>query len=257
MPKVARAFLGLLIALGGCDGGNPVSPTAAPPQRPVRPQDPRFEDAFWGQLVYDRYEDSAAGLSSISWVLDAPMNLYIRTTDELGRRALFGNGLAQMIDAAPRLGRELSGRNIIGRVESGPMDPGERLGWILLTPETSLESDACGQAYIGANPGRIWISTDYYGHCLDLEVFAHELGHALGFWHVDPDVYTRAVMRPGGWFADRGQYRYSDREVYYARLAYEVGSHAPYCGWPYGSACGSGQSSGSSRPAVRPPVIVD
>lgn len=227
-----------------------------PPQRPVRPQDPRFEDAFWRQLVYDRYEDPVT-VNPISWVLDAPMNLYIRTTDELGRRALFGNGLTQMIDAAPRFGRELSGRNVIGRVEAGPADPGERRGWILLTPHTSLEDDACGLAHVGADPGRIQLSTDYDGHCLDLEVFAHELGHALGFWHVDPNVYTRAVMRPGGWFADRGQYRYSAREVYHAQLAYEVGPRAAYCGWPYGSTCGSGQSLGFSRPAVRPPVVVD
>lgn len=276
----------LLILLGGCGGGSPVAPSdPAPPEpaptdptppdstppeptptdptpseptpsEPTRPQDARFHETFWSQMVFDRYEVPFAP-NPVSLVLDAPMNLYIKTTDERGRLALFGNGLAQMIDEAPRYGRELSGRNIIGRVESGRANPGERRGWILLTLHTDLGDDVCGLVSVGANPGRIRLSTGYDGHCLDLEVFAHELGHALGFWHVDPNVFVRAVMRPRGVFANRGQYRYSGREKYHAQLAYEVGRGATDCGWPYGGACAGRRSLGFDRPAAGAPVIVN
>ena len=94
----------------------------------------------------------------------------------------------------------------------------------------------CGRASVGANPGTIWLNADSRA-CLDLEVYAHELGHALGFFHVDPRVYPNAVMKPQGWRHNSGQYRFTGQEKYHARLAYEVGRGHEYCGWPFQRVC--------------------
>ena len=155
-------------------------------------------------------------------VLDASvMHLYIATTTHTGRRALFGEGLAQMIEWAPTYGRQLSGREIIGQIRTGPYPEVARHsnrhepGWIYVFPETDLPGlrNRCGQAGVGTNPGSIELNADN-PNCLDLEVFAHELGHALGFYHVDPSVYPHAVMKPGGWRHNSGQYRFSAQEKY-------------------------------------------
>ena len=87
-----------LAILAGCDKETarrrPVGPTPLPPPPPpidVRPVDPRFNDQFWQQLVFDVFDDSRYGWDQIT-VIDRPavMRLYIATTTPAGRRVLFG-----------------------------------------------------------------------------------------------------------------------------------------------------------------------
>ena len=135
----------------------------------------------------------------------------------------------------PYYAGQLSGVRYTGRIESGPTDPGKRQGWIRVTPEW-LGEDKCGDARVGGNPGLIRLNLRW-SQCLDLEVFAHELGHAMGFWHVDPRLFPRAVMKQRGWQHNSGQYRFTNREIYHAQLAYEVGRGERYCGWPFQATC--------------------
>ena len=217
--------------------------------------DARFNDQFWRQFVFRGYEEPAGVSSAQSWVHPGrrvSMNLYIKTTDPDGRVVLFGGGLRQMIEETPHYVRQLSGLRYTGRIESGPTDPGERQGWLRVTPEW-LGENSCGQAYVGANPGHIQLNVRW-SQCLDLEVFSHELGHALGFFHVDPRLFSRAVMKPWGWQHNSGQYRFTAREIYHARLAYEVGRGQPYCGWPFQVTCTRRWV--SSLSLGRPPIVV-
>ena len=233
------------------------TPTQPPaPSVAVRPVDARFTDTFWQQFAYDAFDYHAQFRTRPLRVLDASvMRLYIATTTDTGRRMLFGNGLAQMMEWAPTYGRQLSGRNIIGEIRTGSYQEVDRHrtrnepGWIYVLLETDLSG--CGLASVGANPGIIELNANNT-NCLDLEVFAHELGHALGFFHLDPSVYPNALMRTGSWQGDLGDYRFSGREKYHARLAYEVGRGEEYCGWPFQASC-------TRRGALRSlaPLVID
>ena len=203
-------FIAALLATTGCGESNPVRPSpitptpvvlTPPPPIDVRPVDPRFDDRLWQQLVFGQFTPGEWSRDRV-WVLDASvMHLYIATTTDTGQRTLFGGGLEQMIEEAPAYGRALSGRSIIGQVRTGSYQEvashraRNEPGWIYVVPVTDLPGTRCGQALIGANPGFIELNANNRD-CLDLEIFAHEIGHALGFFHVDPAVYPHAVMKP-------------------------------------------------------------
>ena len=68
--------------------------------------------------------------------------------------------------------------------ETGPMPRTPAAGLIVI--DRYHDQDVCGRALVGATAGHIWLNADHPG-CVGAmrSVFAHELGHALGFWHVD------------------------------------------------------------------------
>jgi len=45
------------------------------------------------------------------------------------------------------------------------------------------DPDAYGRAYVGQRAGQIWLNND--SGCRMEATFAHELGHAFGFFHLD------------------------------------------------------------------------
>lgn len=72
------------------------------------------------------------------------------------------------------------GRLQVARWETGPTPRAPEPGWIMV--ERSDLGTFCGRALVGAISGQIWLDNDS-GCRLDA-TFAHEIGHALGFWHV-------------------------------------------------------------------------
>lgn len=137
--------------------------------------------------------------------------------------------------AVPRLAEQITGQRYTGRIESGPEDR-ETAGWItveFVAPAAAPKElrGSCGWAHYGTDPGRIRIVQE--SRCLGSyfpRIFAHELGHAFGLHHVsDPRaaMFVRDIQTPV----------FTPPEQYHARLAYEVGRGAAYCGWPFGAGC--------------------
>jgi hypothetical protein len=219
-----------------------------------RSVDARFEDALWRKLVYNQHDSPDTIDGRVSWVLTTPSpNLYVRMGDPSGHRVVSIQRRDHMRKTFPSLVQQMTGEPYRGRIEDGISDR-KQSGWITVRfvtyeEEPAIPEGACGRANVGASTGSIWIIRRAQGNkvCVDdryfPRIFAHEVGHALGFYHVsDPAT----VMTPG-WSNLRETF--SSREQYHGQLAYEVGRGAPYIGWPLPLLAASfEQRRGSPRP---------
>jgi len=102
-------------------------------------------------------------------------------------------------------------------IESGTDSRPERAGWIVVDivrePGTT-----CGRSFVGAVSGHIWLNAGadcaINGDPVPAIVMRHELGHALGFWHID---VPNSLMY---FQANRGPGLPTDLEKYHAAIAY-------------------------------------
>ena len=195
------------------------------------PIDSRFDDTFWRQMVYNDFDGVAAittrvlpSTSPDVYVVDAP--------------ELFGPIRA----AVPRLVQQLTGASYFGQIYAVATRPTSPYRGIVVVVDDSLVK--CGRAQVGALEGLIRLALNCSSSSARIfdDLFAHEFGHAMGFWHTDP----YSTNPPGqncmasGWLggvACNGGRGFTPREQYHAQLAYRVGRGTPYCGWPLGKAC--------------------
>ena len=193
--------------------------------RPRRPVDPQFDDQYWKELVFNGHEEPSAAPGEVTRVLETPSpNFYIRLDNPGWPDWPSESQIAHMREAIPRLAEQLTGQPYRGRIETGNADR-EKQGWIAVIFERL--NAACGRAWVGADPGRIWMSPDCFsGEGSFLSTFTHEVGHAFGFWHVSD---YKATMWNGSGYKGR---HFNAQEEYHAQLAYEAGRGQPYAGWP-------------------------
>ena len=133
------------------------------------------------------YREFARGtLGAPAWplrVLAQPPAIYLQTA---GLSASHVAMLAQTArDTLPAL---TGGRFQVGLWETGTEARPERAGWIVVD---LIADDArpCGESTVGGSRGHIWLNTATKCTRAGLptgypSLFGHELGHALGFWHV-------------------------------------------------------------------------
>ena len=223
MNRLALPCLVVLVTLVACNDSPTGPSTFTDPGSPSRPVESRFDDAFWRQLVFDQFDNPNTIASTRTRVNATSLNVYIRMGDPTGRRVVSFDQRDDMRRAIPRLAEQLTGQPYRGVIEDGIGDR-TRAGWITVRfvtveEEPEISEGACGRAGVGMDPGSIWIIRRARGNknCVDDAVlpgvFAHEFGHALGFFHV---ANRSALMEATG---SAGRSTFTDREQYHVSRA--------------------------------------
>lgn len=164
-----------------------------------------FDLTFYRQLARGTLEGEAQPLR----VLSAAPSIYLQTA---GLSAANVAALEQAARAAvPAL---TGGRFQVTRWETGPEARPEQAGWIVVEMVNEPDTPQCGRAFVDAAAGHVWINLGRRS-CNRAGTLTHELGHALGFYHVAP---------PDGLMSDptRDEIEQpSSAERYHAALAYK------------------------------------
>jgi hypothetical protein len=136
-----------------------------------------FDLEFYRQFARDSLR--FPGLRQLVVLQESP-SFYMEVGGEKG----FSEELSTKLErVARRIVPDLTaGRLQVARWETGPTPRGPREGWI--TVERRDQESICGSALPGAVAGQIWLSSVQPG-CRIESTFAHEIGHALGFFHVE------------------------------------------------------------------------
>jgi hypothetical protein len=141
-----------------------------------------FSLTFYRQFARDGFEQPHA-LDVVRSLRQAPA-CYLQT------KGLSADVVRSLESAARAVVPMFTGSTFtVATFETGTELRPRQNGWIVVdTHDDSSESANCGQAYPGAPDGSIWINTSqtcYRNTDMLLSTFAHEIGHALGFSHVD------------------------------------------------------------------------
>ena len=176
-----------------------------------------FSATFFRELLRDAYESPNALEPFRRWT--STPRFVLRTVYQDGR-AVEPEVLAVIRQAVGWSVPAFTGGTMSARLEEGPATPAPAIGVVrILMVRDDPSSTTCGRATVGRDPGTITLFSDAC-NCgsvkVPSEVVAHEVGHALGFWHVSD---RRSIMYPTIKFrCPTGQL--SDDERYHAALAY-------------------------------------
>jgi hypothetical protein len=152
------------------------------------------EDSLhFSKPFYENYVRGGQRHPTMIWAWGDP-NFYIQVDDDRGERVLGLDEQAMMRDVITRSVPLFTGGVYrAGAIEFGNGPGPERMGWIRVHTVNLPGEGFAGRAHIGSNPGLIYMNRG--ARCLGrlpADVFGHELGHALGLWHV-PGPY---IMHP-------------------------------------------------------------
>ena len=147
-----------------------------------------FSMDFYRQFVrgmFDQASDPGAPYPNFRWTV-AP-SFYIRTIDSSGR-SVEPEVLAVTVDALRRaVPAYTAGTYNAAAIETGTDERPETTDWINVNFIRNNERRTCGTSFVGRNPGVITLYIDVCScgsNKVPGAVTMHEVGHALGFFHV-------------------------------------------------------------------------
>jgi hypothetical protein len=147
-----------------------------------------FSMDFYRQFVrgmFDRATDADAPYPNFRWT-SAP-NFYVRTIDS-ANRAVEPEVLAVTLDALRRAVPAYTGGTYqAGTIETGTDVRPETTDWINVDFRRNTGGNTCGTSFIGRNPGVITLYIDICScgsNKVPGAVTMHEVGHAMGYFHV-------------------------------------------------------------------------
>ena len=155
-----------------------------------------FSLTFYRQLARDAMESPNALEPLALWPGGNP-NIYVRTVDDDGI-PLPAEVLQTLDTVIPGAVQDwTSGKLSVAAFEHGTATRQRQDGWIIVNVVHGQSGgDVCGQSFVGAIDGLIQLSS---GTCpcgsrsIPRQVVAHEVGHAMGFFHVTD---TGSLMYP-------------------------------------------------------------
>lgn len=176
-----------------------------------------FSQTFFNWLVRGVFDD----LDELAPVLklETSPKFYVRTIDQNGR-AVEPEVLGVVLPAIRKAVTDWTNNTLsVTTLETGTETRPRTEGWIVVNITRDYNSDYCGTAYVGSTQGEIELVNDRCNcgsNKISGAIVSHEVGHALGFWHVDDRnsvmyPYVPGKCPPGNLSAN---------ERYHAALAY-------------------------------------
>jgi hypothetical protein len=179
---------------------------------------PPFDERFYNQLARDAWQRPEAVYPLFRW--STQMRFYLRTIDETLRPAS-PEVLATVRAAIAEAVRAFSGGQFEAIIEEGTEARPQRVGYINVELlQVMPEGDYCGYATsVGGNPSTIKLRVDRCG-CGSIKIPAdlviHEVGHAMGLFHVEGDDDLMSTQ----FYSNCRATRPTARETYHAQLIY-------------------------------------
>src|SRR6185503_4042336 len=134
---------------------------------------------------FDQANDPGAPYANFRWT--STPNFYVRTIDSVGR-PVEPEVIAVTVDAIRRaVPAYTAGTYQAGTIETGTEVRPETLGWINVDFLRNTGGTTGGTSYVGRNPGVITLYLDICScgsNKVPGAVTMHEVGHAMGFFHV-------------------------------------------------------------------------
>ena len=172
---------------------------------------PPFSLVFYRQMARNTWE---GGTALQLYVLPVAPAFYLQT------KGLTSENISALAQTTRSMVAAFTGgRFAVTTFETGVETRAVRAGWIVIELIHDAAEWWCGKALVGATAGHIWMNTAHDAclvrGSLDEGVLSHEIGHALGFWHLD---FQNALMHSEFELHHR---TITDGERYHASIAYK------------------------------------